>query len=195
VSFRILFCTPAIALLVMLAGVPAATEKAPPAAVAFQRKLDRLQANGRMPHPDQTPTVMSEQEINAYLASGKVELPAGVKSVKLKGTPGSVTGTVKVDFDQLRSGRYSANPLLSIFSGTHEVLVETHAHGRGGEGYVHVDSVALDGIEVPQFVLQIFVEKYLQPKYPQIGIDSRFNLPVRIDSAVVGWQQLTVVQK
>jgi hypothetical protein len=71
----------------------------------------------------------------------------------------------------------------------------THAHGEGRRGYVHVDSVSLDNIEVPRFVLQLFVEKYLQPKYPQIGLDSQFALPDLIDSATVGQHQLTVTQK
>ena len=60
---------------------------------------------------------------------------------------------------------------------------------------VHVDSVSLDGVEIPRFVLQLFVEKYLQPKYPNVGLDSRFGLPDRIDTAIVGQHRLTVAQK
>ena len=60
---------------------------------------------------------------------------------------------------------------------------------------VSVDSVSLDGIEIPRFVLQLFVEKYLQPKYPNIGLDSRFALPDRIDTAIVGLHKLTITQK
>ena len=71
----------------------------------------------------------------------------------------------------------------------------THAHGANGRGYVHVDSVSLDGIEVPNFAVQLFAEKYLQPRYPQIGIDSRFNLPDRIEQATVGEHQITIIQK
>jgi len=44
-------------------------------------------------------------------------------------------------------------------------------------------------------VLELFVEKYLQPKFPQIGIDSRFPLPDRIDTATVGQHQITLTQK
>jgi len=115
--------------------------------------------------------------------------------VRLQAEPGIINGTARVDFDRVREGAHSTNPLLSIFSGVHEVLVATHAHGAGGQGYVHVDSVSLDGIEVPKFVLELFVEKYLQPKYPQIGIDSRFALPDRIDTATVGQHQITLTQK
>lgn len=160
-----------------------------------ERKLEHIEANGRLSLPDQTPTILTEQEINAYLASDQVQLPAGVESVKLQGEPGIINGTARVDFDRVRAGVHSSNPLLAIFSGVHEVAVDTHAHGAGGQGYVHVDSVSLDGIEVPMFVLQLFVEKYLQPRYPQIGIDSRFALPDRIDTATVGRHQVTLTQK
>ena len=122
-------------------------------------------------------------------------MPAGVDSVELHGQPGIITGTARVDFDQVRAGAHSSNPLLSIFSGVHNVDVATHAHGAGHEGYVHVDSVSLDGIEVPRFVLELFVEKFLQPKYPQLGLDSRFALPDRIDTATIGEHQVVITQK
>lgn len=122
-------------------------------------------------------------------------MPAGVQSVKLQGEPGIVNGTAQVDFDKIREGVHSSNPLLSVFSGVHEVQVATHAYGEHGTGYVHVDSVSLDGVEVPHFILELFVEKYLTPRYPEIGIDSRFKLPERIDSASVGENTLTVIQK
>jgi hypothetical protein len=160
-----------------------------------ERKFARIEANGRSPHPSTAPTIVSEQELNAYLASGHLELPAGVESVKLEGQPGSINGTARIDFDKVRAGVHSSNPLLAMFSGIHQVVVDTHAHGASGQGYVHVDSVSIDGIEVPRFVLELFVEKYLQPKYPQIGLDSQFALPDRIDSATVGQHQVTIMQK
>jgi hypothetical protein len=164
-------------------------------AASCERKFARIQTNGRSSNPSQAPTVVSEQEINAYLASPQIELPAGVESVKLQGQPGIIDGTARIDFDKVRAGVHSSNPLLAIFSGIHEVVVDTHAHGAGRQGYVHVDSVSIDGIEVPRFALELFVEKYLQPKYPQIGLDSRFALPNRIDMATVGEHQVTITQK
>jgi hypothetical protein len=161
-----------------------------------ERKLDHIEANGRVVHPNQTPTVLTEQELNAYLASDQIELPAGVDSVKLEAEePGIVHGTARIDFDKVRVGVRSSNPLLEIFSGIHEVVVNTHARAAEGQGYVHVDSVFLDGIEVPRFVLELFVEKYLETKNPRIGLDSRFALPDRIDRAIVGQHQITLTQK
>lgn len=180
---------------IALSGVFAASTRNSPELSSAERKLKHIEENARLPHPNPKPTVLTEQEVNAYLASDQVRLPAGVESVKLEGEPGIINGTAQIDFDRVRAGIHSSNPLLAIFTGVHEVVVDTHAHGAAGEGIVHVDSVSLDGIEVPNFVLQLFVEKYLQPRYPQIGIDSRFKLPDRIDTATVGEHQVTIVQR
>lgn len=178
------------------AKLPQSKVSANSAAVSsMERKLQRVEANGAAAHPDQTPTEFTEEEVNSYLASGKVQLPSGVQSVKFQGEPGVITANTRVDFDQLKAGRNSSNPLLGMFSGVHDVIVQAHAHGSGGQGIVNVDSVSLDGVEIPRFVLQLFVEKYLQPRYPNIGLDSRFALPDRIDTATVGRHRLTITQK
>jgi len=160
-----------------------------------ERKIDHVEANGHSPRPNSIPTVFTEAEVNAYLASDNVRPPAGVESVKLQGEDGVITGNARVDFDRIREGAHSSNPLLSVFSGVHDVVVVAHAHGAGGRGQVHVDSVSIDNIEVPRFLLQLFAEKFLQPKYPELGLDSQFALPDRIDTATVGRHDLTVVQK
>ncbi len=165
------------------------------AVISMQRKLEHLQANGASPHPDTTSTEFTEQEINSYFASGNVKLPVGVQSATFQAQPEVITSTARVDFDQLKTGRNSSNPLLSVFAGVHDVVVVAHAHGVGGQGFVHVDSVSLDGVEIPAFVLQIFVQKYLQPRYSNIGVDSRFALPDRVDTATVGLHTLTITQK
>jgi hypothetical protein len=184
------------AILIFAVALPAASNstKATPAS-SMKQKLAHMEANGRLAHPDPTPTVITEDEANAYLASSEVQLPAGVQAVKLDGEPGAINGTARIDFDKVREGAHSSNPLLSIFSGVHEVEVATHAYGKAGQGYVHVDSVSIDGVEVPQFVLQLFVDKYLAPRYPQIGLDSQFKLADRIDSAAISEHRVTIVQK
>jgi hypothetical protein len=100
-----------------------------------------------------------------------------------------------VDFDQLKAGKNSYNPMLSIFSGLHDVVATAQAQGAGGQGVVHMDSVYLDGVEIPNFVLELFVQKYLKPRYPNLGLDSRFALPARVDAATVGLHKVTVTQK
>jgi hypothetical protein len=179
-----------VILLVLATGLAAQNRTS-----SMEQKIAHVQQNGVLAQPDQAPTTFSQQEIDSYVASGAVKLPKGVQSVRFASEPGVITSNARVDFDELKNGRGSANPLLSVFSGVHDVVVVAHAHGSGHMGYVDVDSVSLDGVEIPRFVLQLFVEKYLQPKYPNVGLSSRFAMPYKIDTAIVGHNQLTITQK
>ena len=189
IIFLSAFCLAAVA---ARPNAPAADN---PAVESMQGKLDRIQTNGEQANPRPLTTVMTEQEINAYVASGRVRLPKGVQSLRFSGQPGVIDSWARVDFDQLTAGQRSANPLLSMFSGVHDVAVVAHGSGSAGVGNVHIDSVALDGVTIPDFALQMFVNHYIKPKYPNLGIDNRFQLPDRIHTAVVGNRQLTVTQK
>jgi hypothetical protein len=165
------------------------------AVASMEQKLRHVESNGELPHPDPTPTEFTENEVNAYFAAGRMNLPAGVESVRFQSDPGVVTATTRVDFDRLKGGSNSSNPVLTIFSGVHDVVVVAHAHGSGGQGLVHVDSVSLDDVEIPRFALQLFVQKFIQPIYPEIGLDSRFQLPDHVADATVGERTLTVAQR
>ena len=193
-TFRTLRNSALFTLIVITLGA-AATNKAVSPLSSARKKIAHLEQNAKLRHPDPAPTTLTEAEINAYLASDEIVMPKGVQSVRLVGKSGTITGNAHVDFDQVRAGIHSSNPLLSVFSGVHDVEVVTHSYGKGGQGFVHVDSVSLDGIEIPNMVLELFVEKYLTPRYPQIGTDSRFSLPDRIDSADVGHHQVVLTQR
>ena len=165
------------------------------AAHSAERKFAHIEQNGKLAHPDPSPTVLTEREINAWFASGQADLPKGVSNLKLQADPGMIHGTADVDFDQITGGRYSSNPLMSFFSGSHEVIATAHAQGADGIGQVHIDSVSLDGVNVPRMALEYFVERYIHLKYPDLGIDSRFKLPNKIDQADVESHQVTVIQR
>ncbi len=173
------------------AAIPA---NLPPAERAA-RKFNWIAVNGERQRPNMTSTRLTEQELNAYMASGAVKLPKGVHQVTFAGDNGQITGTANVNFDEIKEGRSSANPFLMIFSGTHEVKAVANGQGAGGRGTVHIQSVEIDGMVVPRLALEFFVDKYLKPKYPNVGLDSTFTLPSRIDTAVVGRRILTIVQK
>jgi hypothetical protein len=183
---------------------PAAPERETPPAPAssghrlaqsLQAKFNHIQQNGQSSNPDQTPTVMTEEEVNDFIASGGIVLPQGVKKLRLEGRTGIVTAFLNVDFDQIRGGQNLSNPMLSVFSGQHDVRVEADAAGSGREGRVHVREVSIDGFTVPRMALEYFVSKYITPKYPNAGLDSTFQLPNKIDVASVGYHKLTVTQK
>ena len=56
----------------------------------------------------------------------------------------------QVDFEQIMQGRGSNNPLYSLFSGTHDIHAVAQASGANGIGSIHVQSIELDGVTMPQ---------------------------------------------
>jgi hypothetical protein len=160
-----------------------------------ERKLAYLEKNGARATPDPRPTELTEEEINAYFAEGRVALPRGVKQVRFTGSNGEVTADARVDFDEIRAGRDSSNPLLLLFTGTHDVRVEAKAQGAGGRGTIEVRKAYINGVEVPRAALEFFVRRFVTPRYPGVGVTSTFDLPARTDSAVIGEKKLTLIQK
>src|SRR5258706_9952863 len=101
---------------------------------SMRRKLDYIVANGARTRPNPQPTQLSEEEVNAYFAAGRVKLPRGVHRVHFVGQSGQITATSEVDFDEVKEGRSSMNPLLAMFGGTHNLRAVSEAAGRGGAG-------------------------------------------------------------
>lgn len=162
---------------------------------SLQKKIDYLILNGEKAKPDQRPTVLTDAEVDAYMNSDRLKIPAGISQIQLVTTVGEATGTAKIDFDQLLAGVRRTNPLWSLFSGVHDVKVLVRAWGKDGMGNVQVQKVWLDGHEIPRYVLEFFLEHYLKPRVPQASLDSRFKMPARIWTATVTKGRTTLVQK
>lgn len=162
---------------------------------SMDQKIERLQQNAKRPQPDQSPTELTSAELNAYMNEGGVKLPTGIQGVEFSSKPAVITADSRVDFDALTAGRASSNPLMSLFTGVHDVSVVAQASGVGGKGSVRVQSMSIDGMNVPRPALEYFLRRYVEPKYPGVGLDSQFRLPVRIDTAIVGTDRVTLTQK
>ena len=182
-------------LLLAVAGAGTQSPSEHRLAASLQKKLDYIHDNGQARRPNPAPTVMTEDEINDYFAAGNIKVPQGVKKVTLEGKSGTIWALAVIDFDEIRAGQRSSNPLMAMFSGRHNVNIEADAEGVSGKGKVHVRSVSIDGITVPTIALAFFVEKFLTPKYPNVGIDSQFELTDRIDGAVIGYHKLSVTPR
>lgn len=140
-------------------------------------------------------TVLSDAEVNAYFAEGGVKWPDGVSDVRISSQPAVINGSGQVDFDKVTEKSRANNPLLAIFTGVHTVRVTAQVAGVKGRCSVRVQSVSLDGMEIPRAALELFVQKFLQPKYPEADLDTVFGMPDRIDSAIVGDGQITFTQR
>jgi len=156
-----------------------------PAFRSMEQKIAYLKANAAKAHPDPKPVELTEAEANAYFNAGGVKLPKGVSKVHLTARPGEIDGHAQVDFEEIMQGRGANNPLASMFSGHHDIHAVSQASGAHGTGTIRVQSVDLDGVQIPQWALDWFVQRYLTPRYPNVGMTSTFKLLLRIDSAVV----------
>jgi len=196
---------PRLALLIALLGslLPAPMRGQPAHSPAFnsaEQKFAWLGENGRSANPSTRPTVLTADEWNAYLneagTPGGVKLPEGISNIHISSEPGVAHGEAEIDFDCLTANRTRSNPFLALFTGKHQVKVSAHVSAANGVGSVQVDSVQFDGEEVPQLALEFFANLYLRPKYGNaIGLDSTFPLHHRIDTAVVGANQVTITQR
>lgn len=162
---------------------------------SMQAKIAYLKQNAAKPHPDPKPVDLTESEVNAYFNEGGVKLPKGVSHVRLNSQPGVLDANAQVDFEAIMQGKGANNPLYNLFSGNHDVHAVAEAGGANGTGSIRVQSVELDGVQLPQWALQFFVQHYVTPKYPNVGITSTFKLPLRIDTAAVETGRVRVVQK
>jgi len=168
------------------AAAPARNSAATPAATladSMSAKLAQLSANGKSTPPAPRTTELSQQEANAYFAAGRLKLPAGVTNLRCEIHDGYVIGTANVDFDKIREGRHVTNPLLSMFTGVHDVRVQAYAAGDDGQAAVRISSASLDDVEIPRFVLDMFVKRFIQPKWPSVSLDTNFKMPAQIRTA------------
>jgi hypothetical protein len=183
------------ALLAVAASAQEPQLKTRPAAEAMQRKLTAIRRNAQRPLPAPVTTNLPEAEVNDWFASRYAQLPKGVKTLRLSGLNGQVTANARIDFDEITGGAAASNPLLAMFRGVHQVDVVATGQAGAGQATLHVQSVVLDGVAIPRVVLQLFLENFVRPRYPNVGIDTRFTPGYRIDSATIGEHALTVVQK
>lgn len=167
-----------------------------PAFLSMDKKVEILEANAQRPPTQPQNTEITQQELNAYVAEGGVDLPKGVQDVKVDMKPAVVHATATVNFDTISQGHTGNNPIFSaLFSGTHDVEAQAQASGVHGTGTLIVDWVKLDGVQIPRSALEYLMQHYVKPKYPNAGMTTTFPLPVRIDTAVVNAGKVVLTQK
>ena len=161
----------------------------------FQDKLDFLERNSKSNPVLHRSTQINADEANAWFREGGYKLPQGVQKVLFHSQPDTIQADATVDFDAVKEGKRNLNPLLSMFSGVHDVQVTATASAQNKQGHVNIQSVSIDGVTVPNMALELFINKYLKPKYPDVGMQNDFQMPDRIDTATVGNDNALLTQK
>lgn len=163
---------------------------------SFHQKLEHIQKNAAEKRPSTTPTILREDEVNAYFAERRLKIPEGVESVRFELHADEVIGYTTVDFEKFRKGKPDSDPLLAIFDGVHDCEVTARAdQSANGKVRVSIEKVKLDGVRIPKIVLEMFIERFVNPKFPKVGLDRTYDLPARIDKATIEEHQGRIVQR
>ena len=188
-------CMAALSMFTASAQTTSTSKHFSAAAQKFQDKLNFLERNAQAKPVQRRSTQINAEEVNAWFREGGYKLPQGVEKVVFHSRADTIQADSTVDFDAVKQGKRNLNPLLSIFSGVHEVQVTAAASAQNGQGHVTIESVSIDGVGVPHLALEMFVKRYITPKYPNVGLDNLFQMPDRIDSATVGNDNALVTQR
>lgn len=169
-------------------------------AALLKQKVAVIALTGERPVKQPRRTLVTENEVNAYLAyDAAPDLPAGVvdPSVAILGT-GRLSGRAIVDLDAVRK---SSNPTsmldpMSYLTGRVPITATGVLTTNNGVGRFQLESASISSVPVPKMILQQIVSYYSRtPEYPRgIGLDDPFALPARIREIQVQRGQAVIVQ-
>jgi hypothetical protein len=130
----------------------------------------------------------SIREINAYAQSRiPIYAPEGVRDAKLVLGPGTVTGTAVVDFLKLRhaAGTETNWVISRLIEGQRPVRITAHVQSSRGTATVFVDRVEISGVAVAGTPLDMLIETFLRPMFPDAKINQPFRLRYGVDHLAV----------
>jgi hypothetical protein len=166
----------------------------------FEQKLQQILANGNSESSAPRRTVVTEDEINAYLrVKGPDLLPVGVTDATVSGDgPGRVSGRAVVDLDKVREKTSSGSLFdpLSYLTGRLPVTAAGILHTRDGTVRFELQSTTVAGVPIPKTFLQELVTYYTRSSdFPNgVNLDGVYDLPAGIREIQVGEGNAIVVQ-
>ena len=136
----------------------------------------------------------SEEEVDSYLAYEMAsDYPAGVSKVQVRFLPARILGTSEVDFDKAKAARRIPSGIADyLFGGVHTLSVEGGFSAIDGVGQFDLESVALDGFVLPQMLVNLLIETFLKPRFPDLALEDPFLLPYSIDRVQVMRERIVV---
>jgi hypothetical protein len=124
--------------------------------------------------------------------------PPGLESISVRLTPSHIHGTGDVDFDKAsaarrRSGASPIPPMMDyLLRGRHTLTVAGQFSAIDGVGQFDLETVALDGVTIPQALVDFLIETYLRPRYRTFDPNRPFRMPHSIDRVQVERERLEV---
>jgi len=169
-------------------------------AVRLREKVSGIVERGLAANASSAATVVTEREVNAYLAyDSSADIPAGIASPRLViHGDRRVSATAIVDLDAVRERHKSTGLFdpMNYVSGKLPVAAAGLLDAREGLARFTLESATVSGVPIPKMVLEEVVAYYTRsPQFPQgIDIDDPFPLPARIRKIDVRRGEALVVQ-
>jgi hypothetical protein len=160
-----------------------------------------ITAQGERPSTIARRTIVTESEVNSYLAydAGAKQMPVGVvePSIAVVGA-GRLSGRAVVDLDAVRKQKAPTSLLdpMNYLMGRLAVTAVGTLTTSKGVGRFELESSAVGSVPIPKILLQEIVSYYTRtPQKPAgISLDDPFQLPARIREIKVERGQAIIVQ-
>ena len=126
---------------------------------------------------------ISEVELESYLLySLKEDIPAQIDMADVQLGNDTVARDTQITFNSNATG----NPVFdALVGGTHNFFVKGRFVAQQHRGKFELQDVKVDGIPVPNVLIQALVKKYVKPKYPDVELNEPFDLPWKIEEIKV----------
>jgi hypothetical protein len=169
-------------------------------AASLKQKVAAITAQGEQPSSVARRTIVTESEVNSYLAyEAGSQIPVGVvePSIAVVG-PGRLSGRAVVDLDAVRKQKAPASLLdpMNYLMGRLAVTAVGTLKTSNGIGHFELESSNVGSVPIPKILLQEIVSYYSRtPEKPAgISLDDPFQLPARIREIKVERGQAIIVQ-
>jgi hypothetical protein len=169
------------------------TELSPKAAKILQEKIDAVKAAEDNPKhkPGSERVEVSEIELESYLLySLKEDIPAQIDSADVQLDRDTIGLETQITFTSNATGNSVVDALVG---GTHNLFLKGKLVAQERRGKFDLQDVRVDGIPVPNVLIQALIKKYVKPKYPAVDLNEPFDMPWGIEELKLEAGKATVV--
>ena len=129
--------------------------------------------------PPQGSVSFTPGEVNAYAAEeARKEVPEGLRSPQITLGPGTIRGSALIDFSKVQTARGNPPGLLLSFllRGERQVTVDVSVQSGNGAARADVQSVTVGNATLSGRALDMVIEYYVLPRFPDAAIGRPFQL-------------------
>jgi hypothetical protein len=169
----------------------AGAQSAERSASSLQTKINTIKkANADKKRREQSMLDISEAELESYvMVYLRKDIPVQIESIRVKLTPGVIAADTRLTIPAGSTGNALVDALVS---GTHNMYINGKMTAAKGEGKFDLQSLSIDGIPVPNILIDTLIRKYAKPKYPNVDLKEPFDLPWGIEDIEIGQGKATV---